>query len=35
MAISASEHAFFVRLGARMADLRKQQDITQSRWPGP
>jgi transcriptional regulator with XRE-family HTH domain len=29
MAISASEHAFFVRLGARMAELRKSQDITQ------
>jgi transcriptional regulator with XRE-family HTH domain len=29
MAISASEHAFFVRLGARVAELRKGQDITQ------
>ena len=29
MAISASEHAFFERLGARIATLRKQQDITQ------
>ena len=29
MAISASEHTFFVRLGARMAELRKSQDITQ------
>jgi transcriptional regulator with XRE-family HTH domain len=29
MAISASEHAFFERLGARVAELRKTQDITQ------
>jgi|SRR5579872_1018057 len=29
MAISASEHAIFVRLGARMAELRKSQAITQ------
>src|SRR6266404_469126 len=29
MAISASERAFFERLGARMAELRKSQDITQ------
>src|SRR3569833_4154347 len=29
MAISASERAFFERLGTRIAELRKQQDITQ------
>ena len=29
MAISASEHAFVERLGACIAELRKQQDITQ------
>ena len=29
MAISASEHAFFTRLGARVAELRKARDITQ------
>jgi DNA-binding XRE family transcriptional regulator len=29
MAISANEHVFFERLGARVAALRKQQDITQ------
>ncbi len=29
MAISANERAFFERLGARIAELRKQQDITQ------
>ena len=29
MAISANEHAFFERLGAHVAALRKQQDITQ------
>jgi transcriptional regulator with XRE-family HTH domain len=29
MVISASEHAFFVRLGVRIAELRKSQDITQ------
>jgi transcriptional regulator with XRE-family HTH domain len=29
MAISANEHAFFERLRARVAALRKQQDITQ------
>ncbi len=29
MAISASERAFFERLGTRIAELRKGQDITQ------
>lgn len=29
MAISASERAFFARLGARIAELRKAQNITQ------
>jgi transcriptional regulator with XRE-family HTH domain len=29
MAISASERAFFTRLGARVAELRKARDITQ------
>jgi transcriptional regulator with XRE-family HTH domain len=29
MAISANERAFFERLGAHVAELRKQQDITQ------
>lgn len=29
MAISASERAFFTRLGARVAELRKVRDITQ------
>jgi transcriptional regulator with XRE-family HTH domain len=29
MAISSSERAFFERLGARVADLRKAQNITQ------
>jgi transcriptional regulator with XRE-family HTH domain len=29
MAISASERSFFEHLGARIADLRKQQNITQ------
>ncbi|HTX06681.1 MAG TPA: helix-turn-helix domain-containing protein [Steroidobacteraceae bacterium] len=29
MAISASERAFFSRLGARVAELRKARDITQ------
>lgn len=29
MAISPKERAFFVRLGARIAELRKAQDITQ------
>jgi transcriptional regulator with XRE-family HTH domain len=29
MAISASERAFFEHLGARIAELRKQQNITQ------
>jgi transcriptional regulator with XRE-family HTH domain len=29
MAISASERAFFTRLGARVAELRKGRDITQ------
>lgn len=29
MAISASERAFFTRLGARIAELRKAQNITQ------
>jgi len=29
MAISASERAFFERLGARVAELRKEQNITQ------
>jgi transcriptional regulator with XRE-family HTH domain len=29
MAISASERTFFTRLGARVAELRKGQDITQ------
>jgi DNA-binding XRE family transcriptional regulator len=29
MAISASEHTFFVQLAARIATLRKELDITQ------
>ena len=29
MAVSASERAFFTRLGARVAELRKARDITQ------
>lgn len=29
VAISTDEHAFFIELGARMARLRKAQDITQ------
>jgi hypothetical protein len=29
MAISACEHAFFERFGARIAELRKRQNITQ------
>lgn len=30
MAISSDEHAFFVQLGARVAELRKAQNITQN-----